>query len=770
MKNKKRTIVLALAGLLSAGALTGVAVESFGGGLANVFAGDNEDSYIWNHYAAVAPTVNRHGSKEFWANCSVLGQVVFEQPTKGTINEGPAFETTDYFAKLESTDPRYIAPNEVAVVETLTKDNVTFGDTTEYYSFSNTFDKFSWGGSAVNQTLKAEKIAEFGGQSRENDGIFVYTHTKDIAAYSTPSITLPKINFQNLLKNGEKVAMEFGCYTGEGYVRFHDKEIFNNNGKGSHIYGLTRVKAYFYQDGESVKVSFIVSTRNKDKDETHTEVQKVGDKETTVTIVDSENHQSYSVTEVVETLTAEEANGTNGISFGLGTNTYERIYWMSHLSTVKDTKFKEPAVTSRAKDIYFDSYSFRNWTVDGEEYVYGKPTSSETVYTPGWSYGKAKYDQITLSKETLGFENNNYAVMSFSGAFDQMAYDSVNKKVDQEKKAQLIAEFGGESKANDGVFVVGSFGSTEAFTDFKLTMPKINFLEQLKNGKIMSMEFGCRTDKGSVKFNGQELFKADNHHIYNLTRVKAYFYLEGSAVKVVFIEKSGLDYNSIYDCNKFEFTLDAKEANGTTGIVFSLGSNKYNRHYWFSHPRMEKGVTTLKDFHNKENVTVSGGVLTTITEPSVTSGAPYGQWKETCALSFDGIGVSGNAATPLTVNYGKINLNSIFAKGNGIRFTLGAWNGQEKLTFNSSDFGKNGDKPGNPNEHTAESIENTWRNFLVEITKYGMVVTNKSEGKEYIVSLSAGQLAGTEDITFNAGTTVSNGRFFYLSNIKEFHA
>ena len=60
----------------------------------------------WNHYARVAPTLTKHGSKEFWANCSTLTYTLTE-PT-GTIREGVAFDTTTYFDGLDESDPRFI--------------------------------------------------------------------------------------------------------------------------------------------------------------------------------------------------------------------------------------------------------------------------------------------------------------------------------------------------------------------------------------------------------------------------------------------------------------------------------------------------------------------------------------------------------------------------------------------------------------------------------------------------------------------------------------
>ena len=67
------------------------------------------DSY-WYHYAQVTPTLTKHGSKEFWANCSTHS-FELENPGVGEdIREGVAFDTTEYFDDLTDSDPRYLPP------------------------------------------------------------------------------------------------------------------------------------------------------------------------------------------------------------------------------------------------------------------------------------------------------------------------------------------------------------------------------------------------------------------------------------------------------------------------------------------------------------------------------------------------------------------------------------------------------------------------------------------------------------------------------------
>ena len=62
---------------------------------------------LWYHYVEIPPTEERHGSKEFWANCSTH-QFSLTLPESDDIQEGVAFDTTEYFNQLTLEDARYI--------------------------------------------------------------------------------------------------------------------------------------------------------------------------------------------------------------------------------------------------------------------------------------------------------------------------------------------------------------------------------------------------------------------------------------------------------------------------------------------------------------------------------------------------------------------------------------------------------------------------------------------------------------------------------------
>ena len=108
MKKKTSVVLISLSALLAIGGGTGLAIAS---GLAdNLLATSQETNNYWNHYEAVAPTTTMHGSKEFWAHCS-LHEFVLSHPGEGEdIREGVAFNSTAYFAELTSEDARYVAP------------------------------------------------------------------------------------------------------------------------------------------------------------------------------------------------------------------------------------------------------------------------------------------------------------------------------------------------------------------------------------------------------------------------------------------------------------------------------------------------------------------------------------------------------------------------------------------------------------------------------------------------------------------------------------
>ena len=106
--NKKSLVAVTSLMLLVAVAGTAVAFNAVLG--KGGFAIANVENNYWNHYEQVTPTLTKHGSKEFWANCATHSYVL-ENPGVGEdIREGGAFDSTIYFDELTSEDPRYLPP------------------------------------------------------------------------------------------------------------------------------------------------------------------------------------------------------------------------------------------------------------------------------------------------------------------------------------------------------------------------------------------------------------------------------------------------------------------------------------------------------------------------------------------------------------------------------------------------------------------------------------------------------------------------------------
>ena len=101
--NKKKILLPVVA--TSMIAITG-AVLAINSGLKglSVFATNGE---VWHHYAAVAPTENTHGSKEFWAS-STDGCATHQFTDPGVTCVEHDFSTYDSFASLTYDDDRYI--------------------------------------------------------------------------------------------------------------------------------------------------------------------------------------------------------------------------------------------------------------------------------------------------------------------------------------------------------------------------------------------------------------------------------------------------------------------------------------------------------------------------------------------------------------------------------------------------------------------------------------------------------------------------------------
>ena len=123
--NKKKILLSAAA--TSMIAISG-AVLAINGGLksSSVFATNGE---VWYHYAEIAPTSTRHGSKEFWAS-SIDGCTTHQFVNPGVTSIDRNFLDNEYFYSLTKEDDRYIAPTSSSPIINgggETGDTVTYG-------------------------------------------------------------------------------------------------------------------------------------------------------------------------------------------------------------------------------------------------------------------------------------------------------------------------------------------------------------------------------------------------------------------------------------------------------------------------------------------------------------------------------------------------------------------------------------------------------------------------------------------------------------------
>lgn len=112
MKKKKSLLVSAL--LFSSLAIATSVVTIKYAGMDSLAKADDVYNY-WYHYEQVTPTLTKHGSKEFWANCSTHNYSLTAPGEGEDVREGVAFDTTTYFDELTSEDTRYLPPTSEKV-------------------------------------------------------------------------------------------------------------------------------------------------------------------------------------------------------------------------------------------------------------------------------------------------------------------------------------------------------------------------------------------------------------------------------------------------------------------------------------------------------------------------------------------------------------------------------------------------------------------------------------------------------------------------------
>lgn len=447
--------------------------------------------------------------------------------------------------------------------------------------------------------------------------------------------------------------------------------------------------------------------------------------------------------------------------------------------TIDQGTLVEEATPTRAGDTYYDTYTFGGWYLNGKKFDFSTVVESDITLVAKWNYGTAKYTNSDVwAKENFTFENGASLVTIDSGFSNICWKKNGAEGVNAELKAQYIDEFG---KTDDEGWMLNFNNATPKFGT--ISFPKTNFHELLANGKVARTEIGgfdtwnnvyLKAGGADTRINGNEGVEG----VANLTKTALTFYEDSEGkVRINYVDTSLAKPAS--DSNRYgEIVLTDDEANGTSSIQLHSTQNGAGRRYWLGKLRITNGERTFKDFSNKTGFTVDGGEIRTQEETVKLGGAPYGQWKAATQPVNQAVGIFGTASGATTLTLDAINLNELLTNDEGIRFTLGAWNGGEFVSFmdgeNTVQMGTSDAMPTNDKGNTdaiqltKEGIEKTWRNWVVTIDKVGMHVHNVFENTDYDFALTEGQLNGTESLVFKLGKAPNN-HFFMLTNMMTYH-
>ena len=448
--------------------------------------------------------------------------------------------------------------------------------------------------------------------------------------------------------------------------------------------------------------------------------------------------------------------------------------------TINQGTLVEEATPTRAGDTYYDTYTFGGWYLNGKKFDFSTVVESDITLIAKWNYGTAKYTNSNVwAKGDFTFENGASLVTIDSGFSNICWKKNGATGVNAELKAQYIAEFG---KTDDEGWMLNFNNATPKFGT--ISFPKTNFHELLANGKVARTEIGgfdtwnnvyLKAGGADTRINGNE----DVEGVANLTKTSLTFYEDSEGkVRINYVDTS-LE-KPVSDSSRYgEVVLTDDEANGTSSIQLHSTQNGAGRRYWLGKLRITNGERTFKDFSGKTGFTIEGATTQSYADTLTSGKAPYGQWKAATQPANQAVGIYGtNASGATTLTLDAINLNELLTNDEGIRFTLGAWNGGEFVSFmdgeNTVQMGTSDAMPTNDKGNTdaiqltKEGIEKTWRNWVVTIDKVGMHVHNVFENKDYDFALTEGQLNGTESLVFKLGKA-SNNHFFMLTNMMTYH-
>lgn len=442
--------------------------------------------------------------------------------------------------------------------------------------------------------------------------------------------------------------------------------------------------------------------------------------------------------------------------------------------TIDQGTVVEEVTPTRAGDTYYDTYTFSGWYLNGKKFDFSTVVESDITLIAKWNYGTAKSTNSDVwAKENI-VTGGTAAIGTIAGDFNVLYWGKP-----AEDKAQAIKDFG---KTDDDGWMIKY--NDNGVKDGSITLPKTNFHELLAGGKIARTETGGYNAWCNIwlKAGGKDVQIANNQSDQSLaclTRTSLTFYEDSEGkVHVVYVDTS-LE-KPISDSSRYgEIILTDDEANGTSSIQLHSTQDGQTRRYWLGKLRITNGERTFKDFSNKTGFTVESGTIQSYADTLTTGKAPFTQWKAATQPVNQAVGIYGtNASGATTLTLDAINLNELLTNDEGIRFTLGAWNGGEFVAFmdgeNTVQMGTSDAMPltvegwTDATQLTKEGIEKTWRNWVVTIDKVGMHIHNVFENADYDFALSEGQLNGTESLVFKLGKA-SNNHFFMLTNMMTYH-
>ncbi len=269
--NKKSLLITSIISISVVALGASLAVKCLMNNNFTLATGYDSNNY-WNHYARVEPTETKHGSKEFWANCSTHDYVL-EAPV-GEIRSGVAFDTTPYFNALSKSDPRYIpALNEetvdikeyfLSLLDTLSQDPYSFipdemrpenvdhySESAVTYDFTNftNVSSIKYGGFGEQWHMVIENIKE--------SQIFY-----SITSYGTEILTASRVLISTFLDDyyADTIDRTFN----DGESRFYSKIFFDGTTLTYNIQFLSGITIpYFGTLTPQIDMEYVIASNTK---------------------------------------------------------------------------------------------------------------------------------------------------------------------------------------------------------------------------------------------------------------------------------------------------------------------------------------------------------------------------------------------------------------------------------------------------------------------------------------------------------------------------